>query len=138
MQKLHRQIEEASNDLQKLTEARDGEQKSSVGDKYETGRSMAQMEMKKISDQLGKYQSQLQALQKIKTNQITDGVEYGSLVTTSQGSYFISIGIGLLAVEQQKVFCISMASPIGKLLQGRRAGDVVDFQGRKIQIEKVQ
>jgi len=136
-QKLHTQIAKAQDELNQLTEARNEEQKSSVGDKYETGRSMAQMEMKKVSDQLDKYQSQLQALQQIKIDQYSDVVKYGSLIISSQGIYFISIGIGLLNVERQKVFCISMASPIGTLLMGKKAGSTVDFRGRKIHIEKV-
>ncbi len=134
---LDTKIETANSAINSAKESRDNETKSSVGDKYETGRAMMQAEQErnevrlmqalKLNDQLGQ----------IDIEKIYNRVETGSLVTTSQGTYFISIGIGKVLVEQQTYYAISVHAPIAQAMLGKVEGDKFNFQGKEIPIKTV-
>ena len=113
------------------------EGKSSAGDKYETGRAMAQLEIEKASSQLAEANKLKQALEKISVDAWGPIVNPGSLVITNQGSYFISIAAGRLTVDDEIWFAISAGSPLGASLVGKKEGDVVKLMGKEIVVEKV-
>jgi len=128
---------EARQALAALKESRNSETKSSAGDKYETGRAMVQMEMDKHEVQLSKTQSLIHELSRIDIERPYEKAETGSLVLTTQGNYFISVGLGKLEVGEETVYVISLASPVGMLLKGKRAGDTVQFQGKDFTIKEI-
>lgn len=107
------------------------ETKSSAGDKYETGRAMAQLEIEKYSAQLSEALRSKQALTQLASLPGGNVVQNGSLVSTDQGIFFISISAGQFSVDGQTVYAISTISPIGALLLGRKAGDHFEFRGKK-------
>ena len=111
------------------------ETKSSAGDKYETGRAMAQLEIDKLRNQLFQSQNALQVLNGISPENQTDRVKHGSLVKTTLGYYFISISSKELKVEDQLVYPISVSAPISKCFMNRKKGDTIEFQGRLFLIE---
>ena len=123
--------------IESAKESRDNETKSSVGDKYETGRTLMQMEVEKNRIQLTKNEKLKTELLKIDVNKKHEKVEFGSLVKTSQFNYFISVAIGKENIDNETFFCISLASPVGKLLQNKKAGDIVLFQGKHIEITEI-
>lgn len=123
--------------IQAAKESRDNETKSSVGDKYETGRAMVQMELEKNQVQLNKTETLKSSLTKIAIDKPSKQVEFGSFVQTTQGQYFIAIPFGKVEVNGSPVFCISMVSPIGQILAGKRAADRVSFQGKEIEIQEI-
>lgn len=123
--------------IQAAKESRDNETKSSVGDKYETGRAMVQMELEKNQVQLNKTETLKSSLTKIAIDKPSKQVEFGSFVRTTQGQYFIAIPFGKVEVNGSPVFCISMASPIGQILAGKRAAARVSFQGKEIEIQEI-
>lgn len=125
------------NEIQLAIESRDNETKSNVGDKYETTREMMQLEIEKNMVQLNKYELQKNELLKINPLRKNSKVEFGSLVFTSGGNYFISIGLGKIEIEQEAVYCISLISPIGKALQNKKAVEKISFQGKEIFISKI-
>ena len=61
----------------------------------------------------------------------------GSLVTTNTATYLLSIAHGKIIIEGRTVFAISCASPIAQTLLGSSAGTSLEFQGRKIIVERV-
>lgn len=124
-------------EIQMVVESRDSETKSSVGDKYETTREMMQLEIEKNLVQLNKYELQKNELLKINPIKKNSKVEFGSLVFTSGGNYFISIGLGKIEVENEKVLCISLISPIGKILNNKKAGEKLNFQGNTTTITNI-
>jgi len=119
-------------------ESRDNETKSSVGDKYETGRAMVQMELEKSQAQLAQTENLKTSLSRIDPNSKFTSVEFGSLVVTSQGTYFFSIAHGKIVLDKEVIFCLSPVSPVRKLLAGKKAGDKVQFQGKEIKIIRVE
>ena len=119
-------------------ESRDSETKSSAGDKYETGRAMVQAEIDRYEQQLAQLIEQEKVLRSIDPVKKQDVVEVGSLVKCSNGVYFISVAIGKVEFGEGELFAISLASPIGQALQGKKAGEEVDFQGRSIRILNIE
>jgi len=126
---VNERIENTLKSISSARESRDNETKSSVGDKYETGRAMVQFEIEKHNIQLQKAQQQKHELTQINLQKKYTRVEFGSLVFTGQGNYFVSIGLGKIEIENESIYCISLASPIGKLLNNKKAGDELNFQG---------
>lgn len=112
------------------------ETKSSAGDKHETGRAMLQLEMEKAGQQLQDVQKMKETLVKINLKE-TEVISLGSLVETNLGTYFISISAGQLLIENRTYFAISTSSPIGKLLLGKKEGQSLVWNGRKINIHSV-
>lgn len=102
------------------------ETKSSAGDKHETGRAMLQLEMEKASQQLKGIYEMKSALAKINLDS-SDQVKLGSLIITNIANYFLAISAGEIKLENQSYYAISPSSPIGKLLLGKRVGDVILF-----------
>lgn len=134
---LNSKIELLQNLITSAKESRDGETKSSMGDKYETARSMAQIEIQKNEIQLNKLLKQADELAKIDTSKMHQIVVFGSLVQTNRGFYFISIGIGKVTVSNNNFYAISMASPIGQLLQNKGEGETFTFHGAEFKIESI-
>lgn len=112
------------------------ETKSSAGDKHETGRAMLQLEMEKAGQQLQDVQKMKETLVKINLKE-TEVISLGSLVETNLGTYFISISAGQLLIENRTYFAISTSSPIGKLLLGKKEGQSLVWNRRKINIHSV-
>ena len=125
------------NEIQLAIETRDNETKSNVGDKFETTREMMQLEIEKNALQLNKYELQKNELLKIDMYKTPEKVELGSLVFTEENTYFISIGLGKIEIEDEAIYCISLISPIGKALQNKKAGEKIDFQGKEILVTKI-
>ena len=113
------------------------ETKSSAGDKYETGRAMAQLEIEKSSVQLAEAVKQKQVLDHMKLEADTKVVRLGSLVFTSQGIYFVAIPAGKMEIDAITYYAISPASPIGTILMGLKAGASMTFNKKEIILEKI-
>lgn len=112
------------------------ETKSSAGDKHETGRAMLQLEMEKAGQQLQAVQQMKEIIAKLNLNSF-EVISLGSLVETNLGTYFISISAGQLQLENNIYFAISTSSPIGKLLLGKKVGEELVWNGRKINIHSI-
>lgn len=130
----------AANLIASLNDALDStanETKSTAGDKHETGRAMAQLEQEKIGSQIAEITKLKEILFRIQPEKTSTKVELGSLVVTSTGIFFISIGIGAFQFEGKSVFCITPMAPVCQLLLGKQQGDQVEWQGKKIEINLV-
>ncbi len=124
--------------LESMQQSKNNDTKSSAGDKFETGREMMQMEIDKTEMQLNKVNFALETLNQIKNVINTGEVVLGSLVRCNTGSYYISIGHGSIKIDGKKYYAISMISPVGKLLMGKKSGDTLIFNGRTIEIIDVE
>lgn len=114
------------------------ETKSSAGDKYETGRAMAQLEIEKLTAQLGENQKLIQQLDTLNLQEEKTKIRLGSLIYTEQANYFLSISLGNVTLENQSFILLSPSSPIGKLFLGKTAGEEIEFNGRKIGIKRIE
>jgi transcription elongation GreA/GreB family factor len=112
--------------------------KSSAGDKHETGRAMAHLEQEKIAGQLSEMNKMSEILHRIDSTQKHTKIQLGSLIETSIGVFFISVGIGSIQIENTTIFCMTAAAPLGKELLGKSVGTEIQWQGKKIEILSCQ
>lgn len=127
--KLQKAIKEYQNDL--LSET-----KSSAGDKHETGRAMLQLEMEKLGHQYQTVLIQKESLIKII---ISDSkiARTGSLVYANNNYYFLATSIGQVKINNKTIMVVSINSPIGKLLVGKKEQDLFLFNGQQIKVIEV-
>ncbi|AZB27312.1 hypothetical protein EG339_23340 [Chryseobacterium bernardetii] len=104
------------------TRASNNDTKSSMGDKYETGREMLQQEINNLQRQLNEVLNQQGALQKI-TSEPSEKVQNGALVKTNKGLFYVSASIGEIIFENQKIMTVSAESPLVKAMFGKKMGD---------------
>ena len=94
-------------------ESRDTANKSSAGDKHETSRAKIQTEIDNYSRQLDLAIKNLHTLKQLDNSKKYNHATQGSLITTDNGIFFISIGVGKLEIKSNKYFVVSLLSPIG-------------------------
>ena len=116
---LSTKLSDLNANLNSAIESRNTDTKSSAGDKFETSREMAQIEIRKIEQQLFKTKQFIQSLK----NNVTQ------LITTNQGIFFISIPFGKLIVNCTEVFCISDSAPITKQLINTKISKGFEYKG---------
>jgi transcription elongation GreA/GreB family factor len=111
--------------------------KSSAGDKYETGREMAQQETNRNMAQLNEANKLLVALNRISTTGASIYAESGSVIVTNNGNFYLAISAGALMLSGKTYFAVSPASPIGILLNSKKAGDEFMLNGKCYKIKSV-
>ena len=114
------------------------ESKSSAGDKHETGRAMLQIERENAGHQLLEIENVEQTLKRVQITEPSGLIHLGSLVTTSQASYFLSISAGKFSFQNKEYFCIAPNSPIGQLLLGKQKGETFVFHDDEIEILAIE
>jgi hypothetical protein len=123
--------------LSDISDSMKNDTKSSAGDKFETGREMMQIELSKQQVQLNKQLQLKKDLKQIKLNKVYSSIEFGSLVHTNKGTYFMAIAHGKLALGGNNYFVLSMASPIGQVLKGSKVGETISFNQQNIVIKGI-
>jgi|TARA_B100001250_G_C19676878_1_gene734039 transcription elongation GreA/GreB family factor len=111
--------------------------KSSAGDKFETSRSSMQIEYDKLNNQINILYNQLKLIESIDNLTKKSRVGVGSLVKTDKSFYFICIGLGNYTIDKKTIYVISLASPIGKILNNKKEGDMIIFNNREEKIETI-
>jgi len=134
---LEQRIATAKVAMHAAQEAANSEDKSSAGDKYETSRAMGQLARDMNAKQLAEAQSELNILFKINFDVKSDRVIQGSIIHTANEIYFIAAGIGNLEIDKQKVIVLSPKSPLAIALTGKKAGDEILFNTKKIVIKNI-
>jgi hypothetical protein len=137
MQMLNAKIEMFKKELMELQEGAENDSKSSAGDKHETARAMMQLEYEKISSMLNDLLHKKSDLEKTDIHSVTGKIKNGSLIKTNHGYLFLGPTIGKITVDEIPVMTISLQSPVGAQLSGRKAGDRVEVNGMKYVIENI-
>lgn len=125
--------------LQKLiaeTRAANNETKSSMGDKYETSREMVQQEINNLQIQLNDVLKQLDALRTL-SGKVSQKVEKGSLVQTSNGLFYIAVSAGEIMQHGKKIYAISPESPLAQAIKGLKQKEKFVLNGKADLIENI-
>ena len=133
---VQQRINTAAEAMRAAQESANSESKSSAGDKYETGRAMAQLECDRHAQLLADAQRMKQELEQLDLTPATL-IRPGSLAKTDRGTFFISISAGRISLEGQDYMAVSAASPIGTALRGKRVGEVAVFNKIRYVVEAV-
>ena len=102
-----------NTNLEQAVDSRNSDTKSSAGDKFETSREMAQIEIHKIETEISKTQQFIFDL-------FSKVIQF---IITDKGAFLISIPFGKLMVNDTAVFCISNTAPISLYLLDRKTGE---------------
>jgi hypothetical protein len=137
IQLLEERIKFLQATLNDLTAGAVNDAKSSAGDKHETGRAMMQLEHEKISRQLSDTLVQKSFLDQLKPEIPSAVVAAGSLVKTNNGYIYLSIALGKIVVGQEQVIVLSLQSPLGQKLAGRKANSSAEINGTHYLIKEV-
>ena len=131
----------AGKAMEAAQESANDQSKSSAGDKYETSRSMGQLDRNMHARQYEQARQERTILERLQAAANESGtlgrVALGSLVKTTAGFFFIAVSAGVVALEGEKVIAISAATPIGKALLGKEVKQTFLFQGKNRKIEEI-
>jgi transcription elongation GreA/GreB family factor len=113
------------------------ESNSSAGDKHNTSRAMMHLEEEKLRNQLSQLSKLNKVLHGINTSKNSKEITLGSLVNTNKGWLYISIPLGKVKLEGLDLMVISLASPIGQALQGKKESEGIKFNGINWEVVQV-
>lgn len=139
LKKLQEIISNKALDLENLieeTRTSNNETKSSMGDKYETGREMLQQEINNLQLQLNEVLKQRNFLKTIQTKDSTIA-EKGAIVETDTTHFYISISLRELKWKGVNFICISPESPIAKALLGKKKNETFTFNNKTQKIKNI-
>lgn len=137
LEAIARKINAVEEEIEKLDEALEAETKSSMGDKYETGREMLMQEKDKLFSNL-----ELLTAQKVKLESIDPAkhqkIREGSHVQTNLSHYFIAISYGAISVAGTQVYLLSENAPVAQRMMGKEVGDSFEFNNASQTIVSIE
>jgi hypothetical protein len=113
------------------------EEKSSAGDKYETGRAMGHLQKDMHARLLAESIKELATLHAVKTDTLYTVPGPGAFVRAEGMAIFIAAGLGKQQWEGQTVFFLSPIAPLARALHNKKPGDCVVFNGAPILILEI-
>ena len=114
------------------------DEKSSAGDKYETGRETMTQDLNTIEGRIKQGKADLDELYRLQTiKESPASVQEGALIKLGADWFLIAVSIGAVKVGDAKVFLMSRNSPLGELLIGKKKHDQVNFRGKQHKIEEL-
>lgn len=130
MSQLEQRIDRAKLLLQEAQESANSEEKSSAGDKYETGRAMGHLQKEMLSGQLAACIADKKLLEQVDCKASYAQVSPGALVVTDRDIFFLAAGIGRQEMEGEIILVISPLAPLAKGMMGKRPGECFAFNGQ--------
>ncbi|MGR6088636.1 MAG: hypothetical protein ACU4F9_10695 [Arcticibacter sp.] len=138
MDLLVKRSDEIRAAMDAVQQSANSETKSTAGDKHETARAMAQLEVEMLSKQLEEVNKSIAMLKRIPTNTNSTSVQQGSVVETSIGTFYLSVGLGNFIVAGKNIMAISTESPLALAIMGKHAGDQIDWRGSCVKVISLQ
>lgn len=111
--------------------------KSTAGDKHETGRAMMQLEQAQLGKQLHEAEVKRATMASLDFQTEHTAIREGSFIQTSTDKLLIAAPIGKIEMEGESIFIITTASPLGKILMGKKSGDSISFNQKTMTILSV-
>jgi hypothetical protein len=127
------------NSLNAIKQAMDEAQSAALEevttlDIYESHRSQYLQKTEMFGRQYNKSLETSEILNRLIPLKLNNIVQFGSVVITDSQKLFVSAGIGKIMVTDEEWFAISTQVPIFNALKGKKAGDTIIFNNKKITI----
>lgn len=135
---LNDRIVSFENSIKEVQQSANEETKSSAGDKYETARAMAQLEIERFQVQLAEVLKMKEALARIPVEAHLETIKQGSLIFTTRGNFYIAINAGQLTIGSQTFFSVSAIAPIAQKLIGLGVNDAFNLNNQDFTILNIQ
>lgn len=134
-------LEVKSQELQaaidQVQSSANSETKSTAGDKHETARAMAQLEVEMLSKQLSEVNKSIEVLQRLRNTIPSNTIKPGSVVATSIGTFYLSVSIGNISFNGSQLMAISLEAPLAKILLGKKTGDQLLWNNKSLTVQSV-
>lgn len=125
LDKMRRQLSDLQAAIAKVQEAIENEQASTAGNKYETARAMNQEKISRLHQQYQTMTKEMHVLSQIDVSKPCNSAQIGALIQTPQKNLYLSIGLGIIQIEDATIYAVSVGSPIGQSLLGKTVGDMI-------------
>lgn len=125
-------------ELGSTREATTSEDKSTAGDKHETGRAMMHLEQEKLHRQLAEAETIVAELERIDPTSQASSIQLGTLAVTDRAAFYLASGLGKVTFEGRDFFVISTQAPIAKEMLGRRQGESFSMNGTEYVITSIE
>lgn len=104
--------------------------KSTAGDKHETDRAMVHLEMESLGRQMEGEKKTLHLIESVMTiKDAPETIDAGSIVETPTALFLLGPSFSRIMVGDKPMMGISLQSPLGQALHGKRKGDAVALAG---------
>lgn len=123
--------------IDQAQQSANSEEKSSAGDKYETGRAMGHLQKDMHSRQLAESVKELSLLHAIQTDAIYPVATAGAFIRTDNTAFFIAAGLGKQQPEGQSIYFLSPQAPLARAMQNKKPGDTFPFNGASVAISEI-
>ena len=131
---LDERMQVAWKAMEAAQDSANDQSKSSAGDKYETARSMGQLDRNMHARQYEQVRQERVVLEKIGESESLTRGAVGALLETSAGWFFISVSLGAVKFNDQTVLAVSSSSPVGISFLGKEAGGQFQFLNKQHKI----
>jgi len=125
---LHTKLTYLKTTLQQAIDSRNSDTKSSAGDKFETSREMAQIEIHKLETEILKTQQFIADL-------LSKAAQF---IITDKGTFLVAIPFGKLMLNDTAIFCISNSAPITQPLINTAISARFNYGGVEYKIIDIQ
>ena len=130
-------IADGEKAMQDAQEAANSEGKSSMGDKYETGRAMSQLARDMSAKQVFENKQELINLLKLENTKTDKTIIQGSVVMANGKVFYIAVGLGVINFNETQITVLSTKAPLAQLMLGKKAGDFFELNKKEFVIEKI-
>lgn len=111
--------------------------KGSAGDKHETALSMMHLEQEKLTNKLKETIALKDILEKIDVSKTTATIALGSYVKVNTMQLFISAALPKIVIDEITILSVSLQSPLGSQLMGKKQGEIVVVNETSFTIHQV-
>jgi transcription elongation GreA/GreB family factor len=135
---LKTRIQELKEERKAISDGILEDDKSSAGDKFETGREMLTQDLRQVESQITSNSNLLDEIYRVQSvKSQSSNVREGSLIRLAGEYFLIAAAVGKISVNEQGVYLISTASPLAQSVMGKGSGDKVLFKGKENSVELI-
>jgi len=131
---IGQRIAAAKEAIEQVQQSANQEEKSSAGDKYETGRAMGHLQKDMLARQSAEQAKELASLHAISVDTLYPTPAAGAFVSCQDMAFFIAAGLGKQVVDGQPVYFLSPQAPLARALENKKAGDQLAFNSMNLVI----
>lgn len=133
---VSKRIDSYKNEIETIKDAIENNKSFDEEDDSGAGKLMSDLE--KNIQYLNDAAKMKDVLNKINPKIRSGTIGLGSSVETSLRDFYVSISAGEFYIEGKSIYAISLESPIGIALIGKKAGEQIQLNGNTIDIKSVR
>lgn len=131
------------NSVQRVRDVMKEAQESALADDesseelFDSYREQMQQTREMYASQLQTAQNELDVLERVPANDLSQVIESGAVVRTDNQNFFVAISLAKIDLDGKTYFPISTSSPIFQAMVGLKQGATFQFRDRKFNIKEV-